>query len=288
LSKRKRALPFDATVFKSTARGPGAHPAPLTGAGDSEAFSLHRATTKPDQRRWLKKGTGTGGKTDIDLSRTAASARETARGGCTSGPPSASAYKKRSNPPNTELRRFYERGDLPVVIDQAGVKSRLSWKVEITKLDFHHYLPIFFDGLREVEEPYKFLATEGVHDMLEHGGPKVLPVVPQLIIPIKNALNTRDPAVMVLVLKVVQTLLRADEMIGQALVPYYRQILPTLNIFVSKNLNLGDGIEYGQRKRENLGDLINETVELLEMHGGEDAFINIKYLIPTYESRMLG
>ena len=32
------------------------------------------------------------------------------------------------------------------------------------------------------------------------------------------------------------------------------------------------------------GDLIHETLELLEMHGGEDAFINIKYLIPTYES----
>ncbi len=41
-----------------------------------------------------------------------------------------------------------------------GVKSRLSWKVEISKLDFHHYLPIFFDGLRENEEPYRFLAEE--------------------------------------------------------------------------------------------------------------------------------
>jgi hypothetical protein len=32
--------------------------------------------------------------------------------------------------------------------------------VEISKLDFHHYLPIFFDGLRENEEPYRFLAEE--------------------------------------------------------------------------------------------------------------------------------
>ena len=49
-------------------------------------------------------------------------------------------------------------------------------------------------------------------------------------------------------------------------------------------VNSGDGIEYSQRKRENLGELINETLEKLEIHGGEDAFINIKYMIPTYES----
>jgi hypothetical protein len=29
--------------------------------------------------------------------------------------------------------------------------------------------------------------------MLDKGGAKVLPVIPQLIIPIKVALNTRDP-----------------------------------------------------------------------------------------------
>ena len=31
--------------------------------------------------------------------------------------------------------------------------------------------------------------------MLEKGGAKVLPVIPQLIIPIKTALNTRDPEI---------------------------------------------------------------------------------------------
>lgn len=36
--------------------------------------------------------------------------------------------------------------------------------------------------------------------------------------------------------------------------------------------NLGNSIEYSQQKRENLGDLINETLEKLEMTGGEDAY----------------
>lgn len=52
-------------------------------------------------------------------------------------------------------------------------------------------------------------------------------------------------------------------------------------------MNRGDAIDYGQRKRNNLGDLIEETLELFEINGGEDAFINIKYMIPTYESHVL-
>lgn len=76
-------------------------------------------------------------------------------------------------------------------------------------------------------------------------------------------------------------------MIGEALVPYYRQILPIFNLFRNSNSNIGDKIEYNQRKRSNLGDLIGETLELLEQTGGEDAFINIKYMIPTYESCVL-
>jgi hypothetical protein len=53
------------------------------------------------------------------------------------------------------------------------------------------------------------------------------------------------------------------------------------------NTNLGDSFDYGQRKNENLGDLIEQTLQLFEKFGGEDAFINIKYLVPTYESCVL-
>lgn len=52
--------------------------------------------------------------------------------------------------------------------------------------------------------------------------------------------------------------------------------------------NIGDAIDYGQRKLLNMGDLIQQTLELMETHGGDDAFINIKYLIPTYQSVCVG
>ena len=84
--------------------------------------------------------------------------------------------------------------------------------------------------------------------------------------------------------RVLQRLVVSAELVGEALVPYYRQILPVLNLYKDINLNLGDRIEYSQRKHLNIGDLIHETLQLLERHGGEDAFINIKYMIPTYES----
>ena len=32
--------------------------------------------------------------------------------------------------------------------------------------------------------------------------------------------------------------------------------------------------------------MIQETLELMEKHGGEDAYINIKYMVPTYESAL--
>ena len=152
---------------------------------DENAFAKFPTSTKKPPTEFTRRGTGTGGRPVSSLSPKKPSA------GALSGPRRSGATEPRANPPNTALRRFYERGDLPCTIDQKGVHNKLLWKVPIEKLDFHHYLPLFFSGLREEEEPYRFLAMEGVGDMLTYGGPKILPVIPQLIIPIKTALNTR-------------------------------------------------------------------------------------------------
>eukprot|EP00879_Flechtneria_rotunda_P016550 GHRR01017319.1.p1 GENE.GHRR01017319.1~~GHRR01017319.1.p1 ORF type:complete len:333 (+),score=101.06 GHRR01017319.1:882-1880(+) len=199
-------------------------------------------------------------------------------------PPKAGAFQQRANPPNTTFRKFYERGDLPISIDHKSFKNAIKWKVDLDKLDYHHYLPIFFDGTRETQDPYRFLAIKGTEDLLAAGGNRVLPVIPQLIIPIKTALNTRDPAVIAVCLQLLQKLVLSGELVGQALVPYYRQLLPIFNLYITKNKNLGDGIDYGQQQYDCLGELISDTLALFEQRGGEDAFINIKYMVPTYES----
>lgn len=152
----------------------------------------------------------------------------------TPSPPPAGARALRDNPPNTAFRRLYERGDLPVSVDHAGSKASVRWHVDPSQLDFHHYLPVFFDGVRERQDPYRFLAVRGAEDLLAAGGARVLPVVPQLIMPIKTALSTRDPAVMCVVLRLLQKLVLSGDLVGQALVPYFRQLLPVLNIYMTK------------------------------------------------------
>ena len=112
-----------------------------------------------------------------------------------SPPPKAGAYKpmmkKDMKNESSQFRKFYNRGDFPIQVSH-GAYRKLLWKTSIEHLDFHYYLPIFFDGLTELDQPYEFFSRQGIHDMLVFGGQKILPVIPQLIIPLKKALKTDD------------------------------------------------------------------------------------------------
>ncbi|XP_071405522.1 parkin coregulated gene protein isoform X2 [Pithys albifrons albifrons] len=190
-----------------------------------------------------------------------------------------------SKPADVRCPRKLEKKSKQQACDGFTIRAMMKNSVvEIENLDYHYFLPLFFDGLCERKFPYEFFARQGIHDMLEHGGNKILPVVPQLILPIKKALNLRNRKVLISTLKILQHLVASADMVGEALVPYYRQILPVLNIFKHMNVNLGDGIEYSQQKRENIGALVQETLEAFERYGGENAYINIKYMVPTYWS----
>ena len=52
------------------------------------------------------------------------------------------------------------------------------------------------------------------------------------------ALNTRNAQVMCRTLKALQQLAKSADYIGQALVPYYRQLLPIFNMFKNNNRKL--------------------------------------------------
>ncbi|KAL3968815.1 GON-4-like protein [Sarotherodon galilaeus] len=199
------------------------------------------------------------------------------------GPRASRVFHECPAKPST-FRKYYERGELPIAVNHENRGNSIAWKVDVETLDYHHYLPLFFDGLTETAFPYELFARQGIHDMLDRGGPKILPVIPQLIMPIRNALNTRNHQVMCTTIKVLQHLVMSADKVGEALVPYFRQILTVFNLFKNKRKNLGDGIDYGQWKKEDIGKLINETLQIFERYGGPDAYINIKYMIPTYQS----
>lgn len=220
------------------------------------------------------------------------------------GPPSTGVFKKvmpkgvyekqhvfepKTNPA-TKFRRFFERGDLPIKMKH-GATPGVEWKVEPERLDYVYHLPIFFEGLLERTEPFATMAFQGLQDLLNAARGKqpslLAPCIATIIVPIKTCLNTKDNVIMCRAINMLQLLIRCDTSVGEILVPYYRQLLPVMSLFRGNNKNLGDGIEYGQRKRENMGDLVAETLELFERTGGEDAFINIKYMIPTRVARWL-
>ncbi|CAO1439756.1 unnamed protein product [Diamesa hyperborea] len=186
---------------------------------------------------------------------------------------------------STMFRTLFLRGDIPChrsFIKTIQPGTYLIWKIPPQDLDYSYYLPMFFDGLCEPNFPYNYTARYAIHDMLSAGSEKVLPIIPQLILPIKNALNTRNKTILMATLQIIQHLLMCDPCIGQALVPYYRQMLPILNLFRNRNVHLGEGIDYDRVGR--IGDIIDQTLQKMERCGGTDAYINIKYIIPTYES----
>lgn len=116
----------------------------------------------------------------------------------------------------------------------------------------------------------------------------------KLIIPLKRALYTHDEFVIRRVLSLIQKLARANESaIGILLVPYFKQLLPIFNILkerYERKLNQHEQDcyvidDYQTDESSDLLRLINQTLVVLEQSGGQDAFINIKYLIPTYEQQ---
>ena len=81
-----------------------------------------------------------------------------------------------------------------------------------------------------------------------------------------------------------RSLLHSGPEVGPAMTPYYRRLLPVLNLYWRNQRNLGDRTDYAQQKQNDLGATIQQTVELMEKTGSPDASMWIKYHIPTYES----
>ena len=167
--------------------------------------------------------------------------------------------------------------------------NTVTWRVDPATLDFHRYLPLFFDGTREIQHPYRLLSVQGAKQLLAVRPEKVADVLPQIILPLQNALKTRDAPIVAIAMDILRLLATCERSIGPMLVPYYRQLLPILNVLrnydcIKVTLSLlsddskRDGTELiGKgRSAKTLRVLVNEALRVLERDGGEDALINIK------------
>lgn len=181
----------------------------------------------------------------------------------------------------------YERGELPCTIEHGGAFNRLTWVCPLEHLDYAFYLPLFFDGIRLTENPPAFIAEKGVEDLLEasRGHPDwILPSLPDLAKPLKYAFMTGIPSVVLKTLRVIRLLLSSNEGVGEALVPYYKLFLSPIKLWLDYRKDTGDVIDYSQRQSNDVGEEALSTLELMERTGGPNAYVNIKFFIPTYES----
>lgn len=191
--------------------------------------------------------------------------------------------------PMSAFPNRYIRGELPCTIEH-GVKGQyLSWVCPLENLDYEYYLPVFFDGIRVKEMPCSFLARQGIEDMLfaARGNPdRVIPVVKLIARPLKNALNLFDTDVLLAVLKSLQQLLDVDDSLGEHILKHAKIFFSPMALFLDRNKNIGDRIDYSQRKNDDIGEAVRTTLEMLEEKGGPDALKQIKFSIPVYQGRM--
>eukprot|EP00164_Ancoracysta_twista_P004994 GFYU01006803.1.p1 GENE.GFYU01006803.1~~GFYU01006803.1.p1 ORF type:complete len:548 (+),score=149.15 GFYU01006803.1:99-1742(+) len=183
----------------------------------------------------------------------------------------------------SQFRKFYDESSLPVLVEFAGAKRKLKWRVERVKdLDLEYYVPLFFEGLRETSDPYCFIANQGVREMLLVGKKKrVARALPQIISSVQKALHTRNQSVIKATLEALGIL--ADT-VDELIVPHLAKICTMLNVFKGQNVKAaGDEIQYNQQKNNVLGDLVQDVLEQFEKHGGEEAYKVIKKFVPTYQ-----
>ena len=189
--------------------------------------------------------------------------------------------------PASMLPNRYTRGELPCTIEHGLSGQYLSWAAPLDNLDYEYYLPIFFDGLQCKENPARFIARQGIDDLIyaARGYPeRIIPCIKNLVRPIRNALSKFDTEILLGVLKALQLLVTSNVGVGQALLPYSKQFLAPIASVLDMNKNIGDAMDYGQRKDDDVGENVRKTLELLEERGGPGAFQSIKFCVPLYES----
>lgn len=168
-----------------------------------------------------------------------------------------------------------------------GVDRPFRWLVPLESIDYERYMPVLTDGLRDRNKRLAGCAAQGLHDLLarDKSGDRVLAALPRVVFPLRRALDEGPrywPAV-VRGLRALRTLSAAgqDGRVGRALVPYYRQLLPPLGRYRQRRITATDGLD--ENMTVDVADLCDDTLSLLQRNGGPCAYVNIKYVLPTYE-----
>ncbi len=100
-----------------------------------------------------------------------------------------------------------------------GTKPGVSrWGVRPSEVDLTRWLPIFLEGIREYQEPYRFLAIMGSQALIEEagqmeGGGGLRQMAADLVPPLKKALDTREPTVVMVAVELMKAVLTIDPLV---------------------------------------------------------------------------
>lgn len=186
----------------------------------------------------------------------------------------------------TEFSEGYGRPGFPMRAVY-GVDRPFRWLVSLESIDYELYMPVLIDGLRDRDKRMAGCAAQGLRDLFARDelGDRVLAALPRVVFPLRRVLHEGPrywPAV-VRGLRVLRALAAAgqDGRVGRALVPYYRQLLPPLGRYRQRRIVATDGLN--ENTAVDVADLCDDTLTLLQRNGGPCAYVNIKYILPTYE-----
>lgn len=98
-------------------------------------------------------------------------------------PPKVNVYEKRPRK-KTNFYVYFKRGDIPVCgagsqgktleeKQQAKKQFPIKWLCDPDKIDYCYYLPIFIDGLADMNEEIRTLAQHAAMDLIIRGPSKV-------------------------------------------------------------------------------------------------------------------
>jgi hypothetical protein len=225
----------------------------------------------------------------------------------------------------SRFRIKYESGEIPIRVSHRGMNG-VTWRVDPSSVDLEHMLPLFFTGITEIEHPYRLLAVRGCEDLIKsaRSARALAETLPRLILPIKAALNTRDPRILAVAFDLIYILCSTYPEMSEHLLPYHRQLLPAFNqwknvdtVYVSlvnlasvscwrerkikqrardesNTTAVGDdtvvegeaAIGYGRSKRS-IGSLVRRALAALERGGGMNTLESIQYIVPCYRSHFI-
>ena len=113
----------------------------------------------------------------------------------------------------------------------------------------------------------------------------------KIILSLKKGLTTFHPLIIEKILIILQKLVTLrDGTVGITLVSYFNHFLPVISIIQQREQDQNQKYsriidDFQKNSSFDLLRSIDETLFILERFGGPDAFLNIKYSIPTYEQQ---